>query len=75
MQLQQGATVRTADGKDVGHLDRVVMDPKSKEVTHVIVRKGMLFTEDKVVPLSLIASSTKDEVRLRDAIRRHWPRD
>ncbi len=67
MQFKQGTNVYTSDGKDVGAIDRVVLNPNTKEVTHVVVRKGFLFTEDKIVPLSLIASTTEDEVRLRGA--------
>jgi uncharacterized protein YrrD len=65
MQFKQGSPVYSADGKDVGRVDRVVLNPKTKEVTHIVVRKGFLFLEDKIVPLSLIASSTEDGVSLR----------
>src|SRR6266545_4349468 len=65
MQFKQGTGVYTSDGRDVGRIDRVVLDPKTKEVTHIVVRKGFLFTEDKIVPLSLIASALEDQVRLR----------
>lgn len=65
MQFKQGVSVYTADGQDVGRVDRVVMDPRTKEVTDIVVQKGFLFTEDKVVPISLIASATDDRVSLR----------
>lgn len=65
MQFKRDAQVYTSDGHVVGHIDRVVLNPKTKEVTHVVVRKGILFTEDKLVPLSLIASATKNRVTLR----------
>lgn len=65
MQFKQGSPVYTADGQDVGRVDRVVLNPKTKEVTHIVVRKGFLFLEDKIVPLSLIASSTEEGVSLR----------
>lgn len=67
MQFKRGATVRTADGKKVGGVDRVVMDPRTKEVTHIIVNKGLLFPQDKVVPISLIGTVEDDmEVHLRE---------
>jgi uncharacterized protein YrrD len=66
MQFTQGARVLTSDGKDVGHIDQVVMDPQTKEVTHIVVRKGFLFTEDKIVPISLIASADEDAIHLRE---------
>lgn len=66
MQFKDGANVYTADGDQVGRIDRVVIDPRTKEVTHVVVRKGLLFTEDKVVPLDLIVGATEDMVTLRE---------
>ena len=65
MQLKPDTQVVTADGKRVGAIDRVVLKPDTKEVTHVVVQKGFLFSEDKVVPLSLIGPATADKVTLR----------
>ena len=65
MQFKDGTSVYTFDGQHVGRVDRLVLNPKTKEVTDIVVRKGILFTEDKVVPLSLIASATEDRVSLR----------
>ncbi len=65
MQFKQGANVSTFDGKSVGTVDRVVLTPKTKEVTHIVVRKGFLFSEDKIIPLSLITSATENQVTLR----------
>jgi len=66
MQFQDGAFVYTTDGKHVGSIKRVVIDPRSKEVTHLVVEKGLFFTEDKVVPISLIGPATADRVTLRE---------
>jgi len=65
MQFKQGTGVFTADGQEVGHIDRVVLDPRTKEMTHVVVRKGFLFIDDKVVPIDLIATATEDRITLR----------
>jgi len=65
MQFKQDASVFTADGRDVGRVDRVVLNPQSKQATHIVVRKGFLFTEDKIVPVSLISTATQDRVTLR----------
>ncbi|MEP6986201.1 MAG: PRC-barrel domain-containing protein [Chloroflexota bacterium] len=66
MQFKDGTKVYSLDGQDVGRVDRVVLNPKTKEVTHLVVRKGFLFTQDKIVPLDLIASATEDRVELRE---------
>jgi uncharacterized protein YrrD len=68
MKLKENARVETADGQIVGQIDRVVMDPRTKEVTHVVVHKGLLFTEDKVVPISLISGVMDDRVVLREDV-------
>jgi uncharacterized protein YrrD len=65
MQFKDGTNVLTADGKNVGRIDRVVLEPDSKEVTHLVIEKGVLFTEDKVVPISLVGPATADKVTLR----------
>jgi uncharacterized protein YrrD len=66
MQFKEGANVFTADGDRVGTVDRVVLDPDTKEVTHLVVQKGFLFKEDKVVPMSLVGPATEDRVTLRE---------
>lgn len=66
MQIREGATVVTVDEQDVGRVDRVVIDPRSGDVTHLVVRKGLLLPEDKVVPMAWVATSTEDRVTLRE---------
>ena len=64
MEFKQGTQVYTSDGKAVGSVDRVVLHPKTKEVTHIVVRKGFLFTEDKIIPMGLIESANDERVTL-----------
>lgn len=68
MQFKQGTPVFTASGADVGRIDRVVLDPHTDEVAGVVVRKGFLFTEDKVVPIDLVFQAFEDRVTLRQGI-------
>jgi sporulation protein YlmC with PRC-barrel domain len=66
MRFKENMRVLSAHGDDVGQLEQVVVDPQTKEVSHIVVRKGWLFTEDKLVPLSLIDSTDEDSIRLRE---------
>jgi uncharacterized protein YrrD len=66
MQFSKGAAVRNADGKRVGDVIGVAIDPRNKEVTHLLVQKGFLFTTDRVLPIHMVASTSEDEVRLRE---------
>lgn len=71
MQFKKGVNVKTELGDKVGDVDRVVIDPGSGEVTHLVVRKGGLLSKDKVVPLDWVQRTNADEVILnvkREAI-------
>jgi uncharacterized protein YrrD len=65
MQFKENAEVVTAKGDKVGQIDRVVLDPRSKELTHLVVKKGFLFTKDKVVPLDRVETATENRVVLK----------
>lgn len=68
MEFKRGADVHMADGKKVGDVERVVMDPVTKEVTHIVIDKGIMFSEDKVVPLTWIEEAEENRVTLRAGI-------
>jgi uncharacterized protein YrrD len=66
MQFKVNAEVVTSEGDKVGQVDRVVIDPGSNKLTHLVVKKGLLFTEDKVVPLELVETATEDRIVLKE---------
>jgi uncharacterized protein YrrD len=65
MQFREGASVVTANGENVGTIDRVVINPETQEVSHLVVRQGFLFTEDRVLPIEMVETANADQVRLR----------
>jgi uncharacterized protein YrrD len=67
MEFKPDASVYKPDGQVLGHIDRVVLNPKTKAITGIIVRKGLFFPEDKVLPLSMIQSAEGDRVTLRSS--------
>src|ERR671924_29666 len=66
LELQEGTSVFTASGEEVGKINRFVLDPETNEVTHIVVQKGWLFTEDKVVPIDWVSSATEEKVTLNE---------
>jgi len=62
--FKEGTHVYTNDRQDVGTIDRVVLDPVNDEVKALVVRKGWLFVDDKIIPISLVDSATEDDVIL-----------
>jgi sporulation protein YlmC with PRC-barrel domain len=61
MRIKEGDRVETYNGEKVGTVSRVVIDPRNKEITNIVVGKGFLFKEDRVLPAALIVDS-KDDV-------------
>ncbi len=65
MEIVEDAKVVTADGKHVGKVDRVVLNPRSHEVTHVVVREGVIVKKDKLVPIDDVDTAEGGELRLK----------
>jgi uncharacterized protein YrrD len=62
LQIEEGTDVLAADGQKVGEVDRVVLDPISKEVTHLVIEKGFLLKTEKVIPISVVGPATDETV-------------
>jgi uncharacterized protein YrrD len=67
IELKEGMSVITPSGEEVGKINRFILDPATNEVTHVVIQKGWLLTEDKVVPFQMI-SSDEDHIVLEEEI-------
>jgi sporulation protein YlmC with PRC-barrel domain len=50
----RGAHVKTSEGAEVGTIDRIVFDAKAQKITHIIVKKGLLLTTDRVIPVDAL---------------------
>ena len=58
-----GAHVSCSDGA-CGKLDRVVLDPISRVLTHLVVKPHGALERGRLVPIDLVAGATKDEIHL-----------
>ncbi|MFP4395972.1 MAG: PRC-barrel domain-containing protein [Anaerolineales bacterium] len=68
MLISKGADVITTDGEKLGAVRRVVIDPRTREVTHIVVEKGFLLPTTKVVDINLVDVATEDSVMLREKV-------
>ena len=66
MRLVYGTDIFNAEGDKVGELEHVVINPETKQVTHLVVRKGYLLSQDKVVPISLVMYANEEKIKLYD---------
>lgn len=65
MQFKTGADVFSGEGEKIGTISRVVIDPRTTEVSSLIVGKGVLFRTDKVIPVTLIDLDFEDRIVLK----------
>jgi uncharacterized protein YrrD len=67
IQLQKEATILAKDGKKVGSLERVVVNPRTNVITDLVVRTGnLLCQEEKIVPVELIVEPAEDKILLHE---------
>ena len=53
--IERDMPVSTGEGK-VGKVIRVMVEPESQEITHLVVQRGLIFHEQLVLPISMIES-------------------
>src|SRR5512134_4122838 len=68
MQLKEGMSVFTRSGEEVGKINRFVLDPATNEITHIVIQKGWLLGEDKVLPFEMVRLGTDKKVVLNEEI-------
>ena len=67
IQLQKHAGILSAQGKHLGSLERVVVNPETNVVTDIVVRTGgLLRNEEKVVSINLVNGTTVDYILLNE---------
>ncbi|MDB5100706.1 MAG: hypothetical protein JWM80_5127 [Cyanobacteria bacterium RYN_339] len=62
--IETGTPVECTDGH-CGHIERVVMDEDSHEVTAFVIRRGFFFARDVLAPVSWIDHLERDHVFLK----------
>lgn len=64
LDIRLGTPVFDADGRRVGTVDQVVLEPDSRRVVDVVMRKGVFLARDVVVPVESVAEASPRGVRL-----------
>jgi len=68
LQVTNDTDVYTARDEHVGSIDRVVIDPATHRMSHVVVRKGLFLPEDKLIAVEDISTATPERVNLRQDV-------
>lgn len=69
MQFKKDTPVYTAAQQQVGVIDRVVLDPQTNDVSHIVIRQGWFFAEDKVAPIALVDMANAERIQLRSDVK------
>lgn len=69
MRINLGTKVVTSDGKDIGKIDRLVVDPRTDRMQEFVVRKGFFTERDIIIPIGevedRVGNDDDDAVHLR----------
>jgi sporulation protein YlmC with PRC-barrel domain len=65
MDISIDAKVFCSDGEECGHVTCVLINPVTKEVTHLIVKESSLLGQKRMVPIENIVDSLPDKINLR----------
>lgn len=64
MDYKEGARVYLANGEEIGKLSRVVFDPRTMQVTDIVIKRGLINPEERIAAATLIESGGDDEIHL-----------
>lgn len=62
--MKEGAKVVSKDSKQVGSVEKVIINPQANMATHLLITKGLFNKEKKLVPMEWVDQVDEDEVFL-----------
>jgi uncharacterized protein YrrD len=65
MKIELGAKVVTADGDEIGTIDKLILDPEGGDLHAIVVHKGLLFGRDIEIPIDDIAQQQTGTIHIR----------
>lgn len=60
LDIRLGMPVRTMDGAHIGKVDRLVLDPDTRELLEIIIHQGHILTRDRIVERAYIDNTDED---------------
>lgn len=53
IQFSENAEVLTANKEKLGTMDRIVINPDTNDVSHEVIKRGLLDTKKKIIPICI----------------------
>jgi sporulation protein YlmC with PRC-barrel domain len=63
--MKEGAKVVTAEGKLIGNVERILVDPTVDQITHLLVASGLFLKQARLIPIMWVMSLGEDKIHLR----------
>lgn len=64
MNIELGADIVGSNGDKIGVVDGLVMDPHTGEARSMVLRKGLFFPTDLIIPLEAVTSASPEQVNV-----------
>lgn len=64
LDLSKGAKVIGMDGEHAGNVEELVYEIGSEKITHLVISKGVLFSEEKLIPISWVTEYDRNQIQL-----------
>lgn len=61
MRCDLGAKVVLPDGKDVGKVDQLVLDPRTDTIGELVIHKGLLVQHDTIIPTTSVRDAAQGD--------------
>lgn len=62
--LKENSKVMSSDGEYVGDVERLFVETDSNRTTHLVIKHGVLFKTQKIIPAQWVKSIEEDKVNL-----------
>lgn len=62
--MKEGAKVLASEGKQVGQVESVLVDPDEDKVTHLRISSGLFVKDTKIIPIHWVKRVAENEVHL-----------
>ena len=72
--IRFNAAVMTRDEKKVGTIKEIVLDPQTHDILSVVVKQGLFFEEDQLIPFGLVEKATDECMYLNASVDEIWER-
>lgn len=66
MKLTKNARILTIEGQDIGNLNRFVIDPRTRQVSHIVFDTGASTNRERLIPMPLIDFVDDQGIHLKE---------